>query len=341
MTNNPLIVAGHSLSLHAPIAMWSDVLGGIDENLDDLPIPPHLVVDEGWTSDSDSDEIARGQVTPEIRAGLEPSQREMLANLENEVRKDTDPLNSVQLMARIATAVSFGCIALPLVLSTFAEAAKERDPRPFHDLYHSAHENLIDYRDQSARDRKSATPTFHHDEYGAMAMYIRSHGLEALTALTERDFFYNDERISTHILNAIIDDRLRICSIWDPNRGVNVAVSNRLINEVRGAMARMRPRLSDRTPDASDHTLGGACQTYTQRVTSFADMRLSLDTDAWTSSSTLLQAWQDVCAARSEPPGASSTFFKELTRWSGGRIQRSKKGKASHRVPGYSCIKLI
>lgn len=340
MTNNPPKLVGHSLPLHAPVATWSDVLEGIDENSEDLPIPPHLVLPDGWTSDSDSDEIARGQVTPEMRAGLNPSQQQILANLDSEVRKEPDPLNSVRLMSRMATAVSFGTISVPLVLSTFAEAAKGHGPQRFHELYHFAHMHLLDYRDQSTREGKPATPAFNYDEYGAMAAYIRSQGLEALTALNERDFFHKDERISTHSLNAIIDARLRICSIWDPNRGVNVAVSNRLINEVRGAMARMWPRLSDQILDTSDKSLRAAGPRYQKRVASFGDNQVCLDTDAWTSSATLWQEFMAFCAARSESSGASSTFFKELVHWSGGRIQRSKKGKGPHRVPGYSGIKI-
>jgi hypothetical protein len=320
--------------------LWSDALAGIDENFDDLPVPADMVVPVGWTSDSDSDEIARRQVTPEMRAGLDPSQRQMLANLGSEVRKETDPSKSMRLMSRMATAISFAGIPVPLVLSTVAEAMKEHDPQPFHELYFCAHMYLLDYRDQSAR--KPATPEFNYDEYGPMAAYIHSSpGLEALTALSDREFFDNDERISTHAVNSIIDAQLRNCSIWDPIRGVNVAVSNRLINEVRGAMARMWPRLTDHNPDdPSDKFPSLAGPSYAQRVASFGDNQLCLDAAAWTSSASLWQAWIALCASRSEPPGASSTFFKELPRWSGGRIQRSKKGKEPHRVPGYSGIRL-
>src|SRR2546423_1466313 len=114
----------------------------------------------------------RGQVTPEMRAAMDPSQRQMLANLDSDVRKEADPLNSTRLISRMATAFSFEGIALPLVLSTFAEAAKESSHYPFHWLYESAQMYLLDFRDKSARDLKPATPEFNHDEYGGMATYI-------------------------------------------------------------------------------------------------------------------------------------------------------------------------
>src|SRR5205814_1663473 len=145
--------------------------------------------------------------------------------------------------------------------------------------------------------------------------YIHDLDLKALTALNEREFFYNDEPISTHAVNSIIDNRLRTCEIWDPHRNVCVAVSNRLISEVRGAMARMWPRLSGQSPDGSDK-LSLAGPRYGQRVAAFGDDRTCLDTGAWTSSDIFWEAWIAFCAARSEPSGASSTFFKELTRWS-------------------------
>ncbi|MFK4536181.1 hypothetical protein ABIA00_004364 [Bradyrhizobium ottawaense] len=342
MTNNRLKIVKHSLSTHADVARWPDVLANLDENFDDLPIPPDIssrLVPGDWISDSDGDEIAHAQATPEMRAGLSRSQRQMLANLDSEVRNEADPLLSARVMARMATLIAFGDIPVPLVLSTFAQAAMGGDPQPFHNQYYFAHLHLLDFRDQATREGKPATPAFNCDEYGAMATYIHNQGLEALTALNERDFFDNDERISTHSLNAIIDARLRICSIWDPNRGVSVAVSNRLINEVRGAMARMWPRLSDSRHDGSEKSLSLAGPRYAQRVASFGDDRTCLDADAWTLSATLWQEWLAFCSARSEPSGTSSTFFKELMHWSGGRIQRSKKGP--DRVPGYSGIKII
>jgi hypothetical protein len=341
MTNNPLKPLGDSLSVSTP-TLWPDVLSiDEDEFEGDLPIPAHMALPDDGFTDSDMDEIMRAQVTPDMRAALKPSQREMLVNLQADVRGEKDPLNSVRLMSRMATAASYGAVPLPVVLTAFAEAVKEFDPQPFHQLYYFAHLHLAAFTKQSARNSKPATPAFNYDEYGAMATYVHSQGLEALTALNEREFFYNDERISTHHVNSIIDAHLRTCEIWDSHRGVRVAVSNRQINEVRGAMARMWPRWSDPSPDASDKSLSLAGPRYAQRVASFGGDRTCLNADAWTSSAALWQAWQDVCASRSEPSGASSTFFKELTRWSGGRIHRSKKGKGPHRVPGYSGIKMI
>ncbi|MCK1293419.1 hypothetical protein [Bradyrhizobium sp. 30] len=331
-----------------------------DELEGDLPVPAHVAwpEDGGFFPDDDRDEIYRALVTPEMRGGLEPHQREMLVNFQADVRRENDPFNSERLMSRMATMVSFGAVPLPVILEAFAEAVKDgphpsaawgisapevkAPPKrnlPFHERYSTAHMYLADFRNKNARNR--VTPAFNFDEYGAMAAYIHNRDLEALTALNEREFFYNDEAISTHHVNSIIDARLRSCEIWDPHRGVAVAVSNRLINEVRGAMARMWPRVINQSPDNSDKYLRLSGPGYAQRVASFGDSRTCLDADAWTSSAVLLRAWQDFCASRSEPSGASSTFFKELTRWSGGRIQRSKKGKGPHRVPGYSGIKLI
>jgi len=76
--------------------MWSYALGSLnEEDFDSLPIPADMILvplPGGWTSDSDSDEIARRQVTPEMRAGLDPSQRQMLANLHSDVGKKQIPL---------------------------------------------------------------------------------------------------------------------------------------------------------------------------------------------------------------------------------------------------------
>jgi hypothetical protein len=124
-----------------------------------------------------------------------------------------------------------------------------------------------------------------------MAAYIHDLDLKELTALNEREFFYNDEPISAHAVNSIIDNRLRTCEIWDPNRGVHVGVSNRLINEVRGAMARKWPRLSDKNRNGSDNFPGDADRRLAQRVAAFADNQLCLDADAWTPSATLWDAW--------------------------------------------------
>jgi hypothetical protein len=374
MNNNHLKPLGNSNNVLKPLggalaipsvstpALWSEVFSIDPDELEgDLPVPPHVAwpEDGGFFPDDDCDEIYRALLTPEMRAGLEPHQREMLANLKDDVRREDDPFNSERLMSRMATMASHGAVPLPAVLEVFAEAVKD-GPRPsaargltaaelkalpkrnlpYRERYYTAHMYLAEFKNKNARN--PATPAFNFDEYGAMATYIHNRDLKALTAQSDRIFFYNDEHVSTHHVNSIIDKNLRTCEIWDSHRGLVVAVSNRLINEVRGAMARMWPRLTDHNPDdPSDKFPSLAGPSYAQRVASFGDNQLCLDADAWTSSVTIWQAWQNFCASRSEPSGASSTFFKELTRWSDGRIQRSKKGKDQRRVPGYFGIQMI
>src|SRR5215217_6470262 len=145
MTNNLLKLEENTLILRAPIAMWSDLLEGVDENWEVYPKPAGSVVREDFTilSDDESDEGRRALVTPEMLAAMDPSQWQMLANLTSEVRKEADPLNSIRLMSRMATAFSFARIALPVILSTVAEAAKESSHYPFHQLYYFGQMSLL------------------------------------------------------------------------------------------------------------------------------------------------------------------------------------------------------
>jgi hypothetical protein len=114
--NNLLKPLGGALaipSVSAPV-LWSDVFSIDQDELEgDLPVPAHVAWPEDGCcfTDDDSDEIFRALVTPEMRAGLELHQREMLVNLQADVRSENDPFNSERLMSRMATMASYGAVA--------------------------------------------------------------------------------------------------------------------------------------------------------------------------------------------------------------------------------------
>ena len=237
--------------------------------------------------------------------------------------------------------MSFMGVPQFVVLNTFAEAATERSGRGFHDHCYETHLYLLDFKDESAINGKRAAPAFDHDEYGAMAIYVLSQGLENLTAASTKEFFIDDKPIPAHHIDSFIQFYLEASNILDRVRNLPVNVSNRLVAEVRAAIARKRPRFSA-PEDQSKIGRASHCSFYEElgsRVFLFADENLVLDAGAWTPSETLWTAWVHRCADRFEQPGEGPLFFKELVRWTGGRIQRRKKLSGGVRPPGYAGLK--
>ena len=345
MTVNLPKQAGNALSVRPLAPTWGGVLA-IDDDPHTVQIPEGFVMKEGfvskdgfWSQEA-SDAVARAQVTPEMLAQLDPSLRQMLARIGREVRDSEDPFKS-WLMSRAATLLSYLGVPQTVVLNTFAEAAMQRFDFwanwSFDLLGHQTHLCLLDFRDDSVKNGKPAVPAFYNDEYGPMALYVLGKGLEALTAKSEREFFDGEQEIPLHVVNSVLQICLESCDILDSVRKVPVSVSNRLIAEVRCAIARKRPRWST-TPDNSQ---GDIRLTLIQRVAAFAGERLALDEKTWTSSDALWRAWLEWCATRSERPGENALFFKALVNWSSGRIYRVKKQTSHFRPPGYLGIMLL
>jgi hypothetical protein len=236
----------------------------------------------------------------------------------------------------MATLLCVERVPLPIILNAFAEARNTGGT--FWQKGLEAHGALFDFKRRAECGDGNAAPQFYHDEFGRMATYVHAQGLESITALSERDFFDEGRRISTHAINSMIQAVLESCVIWDPLRDTQVLVSNRLIAEVRGALARKWPQWS--RPGHLDATGTSDARPDSESVASFAEELLELDARAWTPSAKLTEVWIVWCATKDTAPGEPSWFFKELGRWSGGRAHRRKKHTDDGRVPGYAGIKL-
>jgi hypothetical protein len=162
--------------------------------------------------------------------------------------------------------------------------------------------------------------------------------IPTVTATSERHFYADDSSIPVSFINSLICGALENCRIWDRHRNEHRRVDNRLIAEVRCAMAR-KLILSGRVPR----------QTYSGRASSpaieavavsnpvhqFAAERLVQDRGSWTASDEFWASWEDWSNSVGQTPGIRAVFFKELRSWGSECITNAKRRTAGKLVHGY------
>jgi hypothetical protein len=241
-------------------------------------------------------------------AALNPWQRRGVNRLSENVAAHVDPLNSKHVLGRMASEHFFNGVELAIVKDTVATAIARRTGK-YGDALADAHEALEQFMDEAAEAGLTTKPEFDSDEYDLMAQFVRGCAPAELTALSEREFFAGGQPVALATINAFIDSVLHEFIIWDRDSGTHFSINTKLINEVRGALARMlhvpeRPGREMRTVVESP----------------FAAV-FALEPGAWTSSDEIWAAW---VAYRGAAAGKRSAFFQELNGWAGERIKRTQ-----------------
>ena len=323
MTDNNLIVTG-------PTRSWDSALQEVMQGQD---YPPDFV-----------DVCYRGSipdVTAELRS-LSPHSGQALERLKDSVKCAIDPeqaSQSEEVVARMATLLAVDGLSHNLVVAELAVAAT-REGESFASMYELVCEALIDFRDTHAS--RPMQPVFNHDEFSHMAAYVESAKLRRVTA-TRTKFDAGGQEIAPHLVDTLIHEALEECFIWDTQRNVRAAVSNRLIVEVRSAFARMHPRLphTEREPTSRAFLVAALpAPAMASTVSTFADGMLVIEPGAWTASEALLMAYVAWCQSRGMAPKDGRQFFKELSVWGAGRIHRSKRRVGGRQTPGYAGLAL-
>jgi len=359
MPSNDLVATKDvQLPANLPTKTWDEVMAIADpEELGEFPqgfdVDPSFHNKDGSLTEDGLDALARAEVTPEMTAGLNPIQRQLLARLDIDVRNTKDPLELAALLAdrpiqqvarqpswltkRAATLIAFIGIPQAVVTTVFGEALMLQTGDRFDWAVWQVKTELFELW----RRGTAARPAFYSDEFAAMAQYVASHGLATLTAESDREFFNGDQRVPLRLINSAIQTLLDGCEIVDASRKLPVSVSNRLIAEVRSTLARSRPRMPNAaSADNAITNVHSERWSMDAAVAEFATDCLVLEDNAWTASEELYKAWTKWCAERNEQPGEEPRFFKLLVAWSGRRILRNKPQTGLIRTPGYRGIKL-
>lgn len=171
------------------------------------------------------------------------------------------------------------------------------------------------------RGRAPASRSWDADDYDAMAEFVWRRTGEKLSADGPVKFFYGDEPVLIHMVDAVVHACISSQQIWDPVKKQRVLMSNRLVGEVRGALARKYPHRSEvgESVQIRPEISGSA------RVAQFVEERTVVG-EGWVSSSALWGAWVDWVTKGGGAVGNRDRFFRELYKISSGQRARRRQG---------------
>lgn len=381
---------GQSLALYRN-PTWGDALPwvGKDDKFDSdcIPVCPdewERRYPDGRVPSFEIDAALRLIVTPERRAQLTPDQQRRLHSLVEKiqraltalkerkkseepgvpefmlpyVRKPFDPfsvLETPEIKERLMDMLGLSSIPPEIIINGVAEAlARGKSialgvPCDLNEARGMVLSCVECFRDE--HEKEPARPVFESDEYGRMAEHIHERTSATLTAASEREFYIDGAPVLTGLINALIEDILGKCEIFDETRNKHIGTSNRLVAEVRGALARKYLRIPapDRGIVNIETVKADIVETLPPpapaahsalSVSVFANENLQLDEGSWTSSDKLMEAWSTACAQCGSAPGDKEVFLKELGKWGGTHIKRTKRTIQGCRIPGYAGIRL-
>lgn len=292
-------------------------------------------------------DIVRSLAAPENHSGITREGEQALQRLIKSIKNSEEPAKFVAsdgFKSRLATLVAFDGVPAKMACAEIALATVELT---FHDstlvmyAYDWLMDELIEVRDSERFNKDQVDAFFEHDHYLLMARFVLQWLPDTLSAAGEHQFYVAEQPISRHIIDATIQNRLERCTIWDLHRGVPAAINNRLISEVRGAIARKRPRVARSAINGSSpvEMLDSSSQAHAAaslpRIRAFGADRLVLSPQSSSSSAELWVEWSDWCMRRGEPVGERRSFFRGLNSWAGTRIRRSKLQSGAGRMPVY------
>jgi hypothetical protein len=367
---------GQSLTVHAPRSTWRELLAWFDEaDFTGLSPPASWVVDssrpdrwvlpsgrvfdvpeDGWNDAEVEEALLRAQITPEMQAQLKPEQRRAIDQLVEDIKKferkeqatragktglqaycPGASLDQPEIQERIATFVAFDGVAPDLLLIAVAEAAAVM--RSSSDFGLSVMHEFACLAVQDFKDKaEPATPFFHNDEFSRIAEYI--HKSVLITAASDREFFIDDQPVPVSLINALIQNFLERCRLWDQVRNIPAAINNRFVAEVRGALARKFPRAPRFVAEGARAagivratlTLPSASQAGSSPAVACEELFVLLP-ERFTPSETLWNSYVAFCSRCGAAPVARGAFFKALGQWARGRVRATKRG--TPRLPGY------
>ena len=217
--------------------------------------------------------------------------------------------------------------------------AAAQEGESFYLMYELVCDVLADFRETHAS--RPIQPVFDHDEFSRMAAYVESAKLRGVTA-TRTKFYAGGQEIAPHLVDTLIHEALEECFIWDTQRNVRVAVSNRLIVEVRSAFARMHPRLphTEREPTSRAFLVAALPAPAMASTYTIANAEFLIEPAAWTPSEDIWSRYLTSCARRGMTPKERRQFFKELDAWGAGHIHRSRRRVGGRQTHGYGGLAL-
>ena len=280
----------------------------LPEDFDCIAIPPEFAHLTDIPRDR-QEEIISAQVTPELLSQMTPDGRRALDQLLEDVKRAGSPAEALgsNLIAGRAAKLIIAGAPYSLVLTKLAKAAKQDGSESLAVMYDYACCGLAEFQD-SLRS-PPVRPAFDHDEFVLMAEYVHN-GMPMVTAAGPREFYDGDRAVPPHLVDVFIHRELEKADIWDPQRRVLVTVSNRLVAEVRGALARKYPRLPTVGGDPMA-PIGNVIVAPLSRpsVSAFAHEELLLTPRAWTASEAIWSAWVAWCKSARHADWGSRAIF--------------------------------
>jgi len=335
---------GQGLTAYTPRRTWREALAKVENHTYYLPADARIPAD---TPENQIRQMccamAQTLDTPEMHASVSPESKQALSCIIRDIAEGVEePQDAVNKAARrIATLIEYDGVPIDVVFNEIGRSLVGKI---------ECCDDLLDARETvewallfEPDKNELAYPVYERDEFGRMAEYILKQS-PSLTATSERQFYNDNRPIPVSIVNAHIDAVLTNCRLWDRHRNEPCSVDNRLINEVRSAMARKlirSGRVPRQQPNVSsvnaviDHLPAIPAVVASNPMHQFAAERLELDRGSWTSSDKLWASWEDWCSSVGQAPGIRAVFFKELRSWGGECITSAKRRTAGKLVHGY------
>jgi hypothetical protein len=195
---------------------------------------------------------------------------------------------------------------------------------------------LIEVVDEFERSHgdEPVRPFFDRDQYGRMASYVRmclrNATTDELTSSTSHSFWLGGRAVSASTIEAFASKCLEQCCVWDFVNERSVPISNNIMKNVIGALARRC-----HVPPSQS-----AAETNATPTARFFTERLTISGRAWTSTDDIDAAWRAWCAEREIEPLGRDVLMRALSRWSRGRATLSRPRVDGRQVQGYRGVKL-
>ena len=297
-----------------PTLTWRQVLADVD--LVSVQFPPDPPTDRLLT--------ARELVTPEMRAALPDWKQRALDRLASDAEAMTDPLASPLFCGRMLSMTVIENVQKEIVIDAVAPAMSRRTGESYDDARFDVADALADFADEEREAGRTARPIFEHEEYERMAHFALECVPAKLRATSEREFLADGKPVATATINAFLHNVLSRCHLYSARASdAPATINNRLISEVRAALARVVHQApvsaTPATPDISP-------------VAAFCDRHMRLDpTESERTPSTLMfEAWLAQCSEDERQSWSEATFIKQVRQWAeqrGGRLLDEGRGR--------------
>ena len=297
--------------------------------------------DKPFLTSADGEAIYRSLITPEMLMRITPEGRQELKSIETMIRKSEnadDPFEEPTLLERVISMLAFGEIPHEVIFNQCVNAAMNRSKFDYPVLRDFLESSLENHREKHGHLPPRAY--LGHDDYGRMTRHVSGRIGRSLAVLDRKTFLVHGRRCPSSVIERAIHQILEQCTLLDWSREKSTPVNNRIVAEVHSALLRILPWQveADIIIDECGHpaTITRTAASFV----SFAERCLELSVNDAVKSESVWDEWLHFCVQNAIPAGDRRDFFKQLLKWGGEHVKKTRPRSAGGRTPTYIGIRI-